>query len=207
MRTLMVLIGILFFAATGAHAQTASADVAGGELYTLQPGDTIEVQVLEDTSLNRTLLVQPDGRISFPLVGVVEAGGKTPGELQQTLRSRLAQDFLEPPTVTVSLTSTPEIERDRAAAAESFHILGQVGQPGRFPLVKPISVVEALALAGGPGVFAAESRIQVRSRSADGVETVRLFDYEALEEGRVIPEMIEIRDGDVIFVPESGIFE
>ena len=73
-----ILLGVCIALGAGAAwAQSADTDAeAGDELYTIQPGDVISIQVLEDSSLNRDLLVQPDGRISFPLAGIVKASGR-----------------------------------------------------------------------------------------------------------------------------------
>ena len=204
-----ILLGVgIALGAGAAWAQSADTDAeAGEELYTIQPGDVISIQVLEDSSLNRDLLVQPDGRISFPLAGIVKASGRTPGELQEILSRRLSSDFLQPPSVTVSLASSPAFGQQAAAQQRTFFVLGQVGQPGQFALSRPLTVVQALALAGGPGVFAATGRIQVRSVDEDGQEQVSLFDYEALEDGESLGAPLMVKDGDVIFVPESGFFE
>lgn len=194
-------------------AQETGSEMAEPEepdLYRIQPGDVIGVQVLEDSSLNRELLVQPDGRVSFPLAGVLQAGGRTPEELQGLISRALSDDFLQPPTVTVSLQSTPlfgDAARQAEGLGETFFILGQVAQPGQFAITKPTTILQALAMAGGPTVFAATSRIQVRRTNEDGLEEVELFDFEAVEDGLVIDSMIRIQDGDVIYVPESGLFE
>lgn len=210
MRSLLsvVLMSLLAAAAAPASAQESGEAPEDDLVYRIQPGDVIGVQVLEDSSLNRELLVQPDGRVSFPLAGVVMAGGRTPEELQNTLSQELAADFLQAPTVTVSLQSSTAFSGEGAQALQaSFYVLGQVPAPGQFPILKPVTILQALAVAGGPGVFAAKDRIQIRKRNEDGIETVSLFDYEALEDGEAIDTSIEINDGDVIFVPESGFFE
>ena len=183
------------------------AETAADEFYTIQPGDVISVQVLEDSSLNRELLVQPDGRVSFPLAGILKASERTPGQLQEDLSQRLASDFLQPPTVTVALLSSPSFGQGAQEQAPTFFVLGQVARPGQFSLARPLTVLQALALAGGPGVFAATGRIQVRSLGEDGQETVTLFDYDAIEDGASTGAANPVNDGDVIFVPESGLFE
>ncbi len=172
--------------------------------YMLQPGDTVDISVLEDSSLNRQVLVRPDGRISLPLAGTITAEGRSPEELQAEIRNRLADDFIEPPTVTVSLTGTSVAEEELDVV--SIYVIGQVGSPGRFEVDGPVDVLQALALAGGPGIFAAKSRIQIRRRTEAGGETVTLFDYTAVEEGIGV-ELQVIDDGDVVVVPERGLFE
>lgn len=198
-RSMAMVIGLLVAALVPAGAQ----EVATGD-YVLGPGDVIEISVLEDSSLNRQVLVRPDGKVSLPLAGTLEAQGRTPEALQEVIRSRLAQDFIEPPTVTVSLVSTATA----AAAAETkfIYVLGQVANPGRFEITEPVDVLKALAIAGGPGVFAAKKRIQLRRRDDNGGETVTVFDYTAVEEGNGL-QLLVVGSGDVLVVPERGLFE
>lgn len=172
--------------------------------FRLSPGTVVEVQVLEDPSLNRQVLVQPDGLIAFPLAGYLQADGKTPQELADDIRAALTDDFLDPPTVTVSLIagSTPGV-----TGFQTFYVIGQVGAPGRHQTEEPVHILQALAIAGGPGAFAAKRRIQIRKRAQDGTEMLRLFDMEAVEDGQLVSELLVIGDGDVIFVPERGLFE
>lgn len=175
------------------------------QAYELRAGDTIEVSVLEDPSLGRTVLVRPDGRVSVPLAGAVLAAGRTPEQLAAALARALARDFVEPPTVTVSLVGLSPDEEDEEGIG-TIYIVGQVSRPGPFEVELPINVLQALALSGGPGPFAARSRIQVR-RAADNGATAALFDYEAVEDGLVPMDAWMLRDGDTIVVPERGFFE
>lgn len=185
--------------------------------YLLQPGDVIEVTVIEDPNLNRRTLIGPDGRINLPLAGTVVAGGRTIEAVQASVRRNLANSFVAPPTVTVSLVATaPPPLPDPPAAPEpeeefilwQVYVLGEVRNPGRFEYdsEEPITILQALAYAGGPDVFAARNRIQIR-RFIEGTETVLLFDYEALEKGDGFSLNGVLEDGDVIVVPERGLFD
>lgn len=177
--------------------------------YRLQPGDQIEISVLEDPGLNRQVLIGPDGRISLPLAGSVRAGGQTVDALQSAIRGRLADDFIEPPTVTVSLSGVGQGFDEEVvdpALLSTIYVLGQVQGPGRYDLEPPVDVLQALAVAGGPAVFAARDRIQIRRR-VDGSDVMILFDYDQVEDGMVPIQPIELQDGDVIVVPERGLFE
>jgi len=204
LRNFLICAAVLFMSSGIVRAQEAE----GEDVFMLSPGDTVSVSVLEDASLNRDLLVRPDGLVSFPLAGALQAEGRSPEALAAAIRARLSQDFIEPPTVTVALTSTAteteeEEEEDRL---KFIYVIGQVGSPGRHEIEEPVDVLRALAIAGGPGVFAATSRIQLRRRDENGGETVTLFDYEAVQEGAGI-RLLEVGDGDVVVVPERGIFE
>jgi len=203
----LCLIGVAGLALTGVRAQEAepAAEASLVEAYRLGPGDVIEVSVLEDSSLNRQVLVRPDGKISLPLAGTIDAAERTPEELQAAIRNALAEDFIEPPTVTVSLI-TARADLDEEDEVQLIYVIGQVANPGRFEILEPVNVLQALAIAGGPGVFAATRRIQVRKRDENGGETVTLFDYDAVQDGSGIA-LLEVGDGDVIVVPERGLFE
>ncbi len=185
-------------------AGSAQAQTEDTGDWALAPGDRIDISVLEDPTLNRQALVRPDGKISMPLAGAIAVAGLTPEAAQGLIRRRLAKDFIEPPNVTVSLVALGSEDEEEPA----FYVLGEVAQPGRFTFNEemPVTVLQALALAGGLDVFAARKRVQIR-RYADNVETLQLFDYDAVESGEGLLPPLFIEDGDVIVVPESGLFE
>lgn len=174
--------------------------------YLVQPGDRLEVSVLEDPGLNRTVLVRPDGRISLPLAGTLTAQDRSPEAVAAAVRRALAADFVQPPTVTVSLVGIGAAQGDIVDGSVSIYVIGQVGRPGVYQVALPIDALQALALAGGPGAFAAVERIQVRRRTGGG-EQVLLLNYELVEDGFVPSALIGLADGDVIVVPERGLFE
>ena len=89
----------------------------------------------------------------------------------------------------------------------SVYVMGEVGRPGIYQVTQPVDALRVLALAGGPGTFAARSRVQVRRRTADGNETVMLLDYDSIERGGIPSAEIMVADGDVIIVPERRLFE
>ena len=180
---------------------------AMAQQYSVEVGDRLEIFVLEEPGLNRTVLVRPDGRISLPLAGTIEAAGNTPEAIQAQIRRSLSSQFVEPPTVTVSVVSLGNPQGAAEAAGGSVYVMGQVGRPGVYPLTGPMDALAMLAQAGGPGPFAARQRIQIRRRDSNGGETVFLLDYETIEDGLVPSERIELADGDVIIVPERRLFE
>lgn len=172
--------------------------------YRFSAGDTVEVTVLEDPSLNRQALVLPDGRISMPIVGVLEAGGKTPEELASAIKGALKDIFVVPPTVTVSALGLAE-GNFKAHVPDAVYVVGEVRNPGAFAFEKPMTVIQVLTLAGGPGPFAARTRIMVH-RNIDGVATAEEFDYNALEDG-VAGVGPLLSDGDLVVVPERSLFD
>ena len=199
-------VAIVAFLSFSAHAQD-------GELYQLVPGDVLEVTVLEDPDLGRQLLVRPDGRVSMPLAGTVLAEGRTPEQVQATIRARLGRNFVEPPTVTVAVVSVQEnvVEEEvEEIVLNDVYVLGEVARPGRFEYQddEPLTVLQALSLAGGVGPFAAIKRIQVRE-VVDGIEKVRLFNYEAVQEGASVSaaDFEPLTDGAILIIPERGFLE
>ncbi len=168
--------------------------------YRLKRGDTISVTVWQDQNLNRQVLVRPDGRISFPLAGNLRAAGRSPESLGIGLKQRLRKFYNDDLDVTVSLVSVDK-SSDRV-----IYVTGQVTRPGPFEIKKPTTVLQALALSGGLGPFAAQRRILVR-RKIKGRDVVFPFDYAKAESGRDITGNIYLRDGDVVVVPERGLFE
>lgn len=191
---LLTALAVTFVAAFAA----VSADAA--EPYRLQVGDRIEVTVLEDPTLDRRMLVRPDGRVSMPIAGSLVAAGRTPEELQSVVISSLKSSFAFEPTVTVSVTEADE------TVLPAVYVIGQVSAPGRIELRQPLTLLQALAIAGGPTPFAATSRIQIR-RGADDAESILTYDYGAVEDGLSGVRNLSLLDGDVIIVPERGLFD
>jgi polysaccharide export outer membrane protein len=167
--------------------------------YALQPGDKLEISVWQDQTLNRQIVIAPDGMISFPLVGHIRAAGLTVQGLEKTLSKRLSKNYQAPPQVTVMLSEVT------AGGASQVFVTGQVNQPGTYPLTAGMTVMQALALSGGLGKFAAKGRIQVHRR-VSGSEQVFVFDYSDFESGRNLTGNIPLQPGDVIVVPERGLF-
>ena len=196
-------------ALAAASIMLASHAFAQGANYRIQPGDILDVTVLEDAALNRQVLVGPDGRISLPLAGTVRAGGQTIEAVEANIAKRLASNFAVAPNVFVALTA---LAPDRTAVDEldliSIYVMGQVGSPGRLQIERGTSLLQAVALAGGLGRFAATKRIQLRRIDPNtGKERLFLFNFKAVEQGGSIRSTMAMRDGDVLIVPERRLFE
>jgi polysaccharide export outer membrane protein len=181
-------------------APLALAQSAG---YRIQPGDQLAITVLEDDTLNRTTLVLPDGRISVPLAGSIQAAGRSVESVESTIADRLASNFAVRPSVFVSVVAvTDEVE------TFPIFVVGQVGEPGQRDVEPGTTMLQAIALAGGLDRFAATKRIQLRRADpSTGQERLYIFNYAAVERGGAIQSMITLREGDVIVVPERRLFE
>jgi polysaccharide export outer membrane protein len=179
------------------------------DFYRIRVGDTLTVSVLEDPNLTRTVFVRPDGRISLPIAGSVKVEGVTPENLETILAERYSRGFQITPTVTVSIRGIAPIRGEAAQgpAPTTFFMLGSVARRGPIAITETVTILEALAIAGGPTPFAATDRIQIRRFDEDGVEQILLFDYERIEDGMPVENNIEIVEGDVIYVPERGLFD
>lgn len=184
-------------------ASLVSPAFAQNANYRIQPGDSLNVTVLEDDTLNRQVLVLPDGRISVPLAGAVQAAGQTVDSVERMIADRLASNFAVRPSVFVSVTAV-----DEAAGEFPIYVVGQVTNPGQVDVEPGTTLLQAIALAGGLDRFAATKRIQLRRTDpATGQEKLYIFNYNAVESGGAVQSMIALRQGDVIIVPERRLFE
>ncbi len=195
MRVIAALL-ILFCATVATSAQAA---------YRLQPGDTIQVSVWQEPKLDRQLVVAPDGSIAMPLVGHVSAGGRSARQVEKAIKAKLQTQYQSDLDVTVSLVAQPPEEESEKIDPTIF-VMGEVNKPGEFVIKKRITLLQALAMGGGLSAFAAQRRIQVH-RKVDGEDAIFQFDYRAFENGRDIAGNIALRPGDVVVVPERGLFE
>jgi len=177
---------------------------AFAQLEPLHPGDSITITVWQDPKLDRKLVIGPDGMISFPLAGHIKAGGMTTPALENALKSRLQKNYSGELDVTVALAET-----NKEAEAESkprFYVTGEVSRPGPYLLTQSTNIVQAISQAGGLGIFAARQRIQVH-RKIQGTDSIYLFNYNAYEAGDGSSENLNLRAGDIVIVPERGLFE
>lgn len=182
-----------------------AADVAAQD-YRLKRGDSVQIEVLEDGSLNRTTLVLPDGQISIPQVGSIPAAGRTLSQLQTDVAARLAPGFASPPTVFVSLASLAPI-LDLPEPTIDVFVIGAANAPGRVQIPPGSTLLQALSAAGGLSPFAAEKRVQLRRVDKSGTENIYRVDYDAIERGLSNVGTTRVYDGDVIVIPQRKLFE
>jgi polysaccharide biosynthesis/export protein len=160
----------------------------GPQSYLIRPGDLIEVRVFNQQQMSGRARVRSDGRVTLPFLNDVEAAGYSPSVLAQQLQTRL-KDFINAPVVTVS------VEESKAA---TFSVLGNVLRPGQFPAEGAVTVLQALAQAGGLGEFAHRDRIFVL-RELPQRARVR-FRYQDLVQGQAKAATFTLRVGDVVVV-------
>lgn len=158
--------------------------------YILGPGDQLDVAVWKDDALTRSLAVLPDGTISFPLIGELEAAGKSVPQLKKDLEAKLTR-FLPEPNVSVNV---------RQVNSQLVYVLGRVNTPGRLMLSSNINVLQALAMAGGFNPFADRSNVKIIRYEGDKTKVIK-FDYDYVVK-KEKPELnFGLKRGDVIIVP------
>jgi polysaccharide export outer membrane protein len=179
--------------------------------YNINPGDVLRIEVIEDPSLNRSVLVPPDGKIVVPLAGSVQAGGRGVDQVQSDLAALLAPNFAASPSVFVSIEQIAQAPAAAAAAAAptpiNIFVLGQAANPGRLAIAPGTTVLQLFAEMGGFSPFAATKRIQLRRADSTGTEQVYLINYDAIEAGASKNGATVLREGDVIVVPQRRLFE
>lgn len=189
-------------------ALSASMGFAQSE-YRVRAGDTLVIEVLEDTSLNRATVVLPDGRISFPFAGTLAVAGRSVGQIEASITAAIAGNFANQPNVFVSVQ--PGQRRATAAAAPAtidIYFLGEVNTPGLKTVAPGTTLLQGLAQSGGLTRFAATKRLQLRRTDPKtGRQSVFQIDYRALSDGAAMTNDIVLQTGDVILVPERRLFE
>jgi polysaccharide biosynthesis/export protein len=180
----------------------------GALAQTIKTGDSLSISVLQDPKLDRQVTVDPAGQIAFPLAGHIRARGLTPQAIENALKDKLKPNYKdEELDVTVSFTAAAKPDIPEDDLKPKIFITGEVIRPGSYIVRQKTTLMQAIALAGGLGPFAAKRRLQVRRRSGDGNETIFAFDYRAYEAGNDLDGNVTLHAGDVIIVPERGLFE
>jgi polysaccharide export outer membrane protein len=197
-RTAALVLGLALLAAP-AQAQDDG--------YRLRPGDVLRIEVVEDAGLSRQALIAPDGRVTLPLAGSVQASGRTIEAVQADLIARLTPSFAAPPTVFVSIDrlsdrSTGGGGTRGAGPTIDVYVLGEAGKTGRVEIRPGTTVLQGLAQIGGFTKFAARKRVQVRRGTQ-----VFTIDYVAIENGASNAGDMVLAAGDVIIVPQRKLFE
>jgi polysaccharide export outer membrane protein len=164
--------------------------LAAEKLYHIGPGDVIEISVWKDPELSRNLVVPPDGIISFPLIGTINATHLAVSELRKIVTQKLSE-FIPEATVTIMLI---EINSLKA------YVIGKVNNPGEFDINMNTNVMQILAKAGGLNPFASAGNIKIL-RQGDNQITKIPFNYGQVEKGKNLEQNITLKSGDVVVVP------
>ena len=175
---------------SGIEEQIAKIQSPGAD-YLIAPSDVLEITIYGEEGLNKQeLVVRPDGKVSFPLIGDVQAGGLTTTQVKEEVENK-AKQYISKAVATVSV---------RQLGSLQYYVLGKVAKPGMFNVSKPVTVLQALALAGGLTTFADEANIKV-VRNRDGQVTSMRFNYKEVKQGSHLEQNILLDRGDTVVVP------
>src|SRR6202048_1405176 len=187
------LLGMLtaMAAATSAFAADAPAMVATQTDYKIHAGDQLLVGVYDDPKMPPiTITVTPDGKFSFPLIGILMAGGKTPEQVRVEMENKLRK-YVAEPVVTVSVV---EVKGNVA------YVIGQVSKPGAIVMTPAVNVLQALSIAGGGNPYAKMDSIIVIRNSVGG-QRILNFHYGQVANGKNLEKNVQLESGDVVVVP------
>lgn len=178
-------------AAPSAGTGTSTANKAHDDSFIIGNDDHLAINVWKEPDLTRALPVRSDGKISLPLVGEVQAAGRTPLQLEQDIAAKL-KDYITTPEVTVIVEQIN---------SQKFNILGQVEKPGSYSLSVATTVLDAIAAAGGFRDFAKQKAIYILRKNAAGGETRIAFNYKDVIKGKNAEQNIKLEPGDTIVAP------
>jgi polysaccharide biosynthesis/export protein len=179
---------------SGATADTpssspAATSAAASTDYRLISGDKLRIEVYKDTQLSQSLQVRPDGKVTLPLVGDVAAAGRTSMELRDSIAASL-KDYIKEPVVTVIVVET---------APQVVYVSGEVTKPGPVTINGPLTILQALAMAGGFTDFANRKEILILRNGASGQKTLTFNYKDAInQDTRRAPMMLQA--GDTVIV-------
>lgn len=183
------------------QAQAAPLSTTAGEsvaaassqdrAYVIGDDDLLSINVWKEPELTTSIPVRSDGKISLPLIGEVQASGKTPVQLKEDIASKL-RTYLDQPDVTVTVLQMN---------SQKFNILGRVLKPGSYSLTANTTVLDAIAAAGGLQDFAKQKGIYILRKAPEGDATRIPFNYKDVIRGNHLEENIKLKPNDTIVVP------
>ena len=168
--------------APSTSARSVAAD------YRLVAGDKLRIDVYKDPQLSQSLQIRPDGKITMPLLGDIVASGRTPTELRDSITGSLKQYITEPVVTVIVMETVPQI----------IYVMGEVNKAGPQPITPQMTVLQALATAGGFTDFAKTKDIRILRKTSRGTDTIR-FNYKDAMRG--VGPTINLQSGDTIIVP------
>ena len=158
--------------------------------YLINPGDLLIVTVWKEPDLSMETLVRPDGKISFPLAGEIQASGQSVAAVQAEIKKRI-DTFIPDAVITVLMKETQ---------GNVAYVVGKVNRPGPVPMVQNTTVMQALSYAGGTAQFAKLKDILV-IRMTGGAQSALPFDYDAILDGEGLDQNVTLQPGDTVVVP------
>jgi polysaccharide export outer membrane protein len=164
---------------------------ANDDNFVIGADDVLAINVWKEAEISRSVPVRSDGKISLPLAGEVQAAGQTPRQLEVEIAKRL-QNYISEPEVTVIV---------QQINSQKFNILGQVVKPGSYPLTNSLTILDAIAVAGGFRDFAKKKSIYVLRQSPGGGQSRVHFNYKDVIKGKDADQNVQLQPRDTIVVP------
>jgi len=164
--------------------------VHASESYTLNAGDMLSISVWNEDALQKEVVILPDGTISFPLAGQINAKNKTVVDVETELKEKLSE-YISDPVVNVTVNQV---------SGNTVHILGKVQTPGSFGMNQPLDAMQALSLAGGLTTYAKENDIIILRRDGMKQQIIPVY-YANIKQGKSLESNVLLESGDVIIIP------
>jgi len=180
---------IVLFSGSFALAATPKTK-ASVPVYKIGPGDVLTISVWKEEGLQQEVLIRPDGGMSFPLAGDIQAGGKSVDELRKLLVNKIKR-YIPDPVVTVAV---------RQIQNNKIYVVGKVNRPGEFVGTSYVDVMQALAMAGGLNAYASSNNIKILRRVNGNIKSIP-FEYDEVAGGYKLHQDIILQSGDVVVVP------
>lgn len=172
------------------HLPGANGSVAADDKsFVIGNDDVLAINVWKEPDFSRTIQVRSDGKISLPLLGEIQATGQTPLQLEQNIATKLL-NYMTKPEVTVMVEQIN---------SKKFNILGQVAKPGSYSLALAPTIVDAIAISGGPKDFAKQKSIYILRQSSSGGQTRIAFNYKDFLKGK--NQNFKLEPHDTVVVP------
>jgi polysaccharide export outer membrane protein len=169
----------------------ASGNKAHDDNFVIGNDDVLAISVWKEPELTKSVPVRSDGKISLPLVGEIQAAGQTPHQLEQVITDKL-KSFITTPEVTVVVEKVN---------SRKYNVLGEVTKPGSYPLTTEMTIMDAIAAAGGFRDFAKKSGVYVLRKSPNGQEAHLKFNYKDFVKGNNSAQNVKLEPNDTIIVP------
>jgi polysaccharide biosynthesis/export protein len=166
-----------------------SSNKLGDDNFVIGNDDVLAINVWKEPDFSRSIQVRSDGKISLPLLGELQAAGRTPSQLEYVIATKLL-NYITKPEVTVMVEQTN---------SKKFNILGQVTKPGSYSLAVAPTIVDAIAIAGGPKDFAKQKSIYILRQNPGSGQTRIVFNYKDFLKGK--NQNIKLEPHDTVVVP------
>lgn len=168
-----------------------ASDKAHDEKYVIGNDDVLNISVWKEPDLTKAVPVRSDGKISLPLVGEMQATGKTPLQLEHDITEKL-KSFITAPEVNVIV---------QQVNSRKFNVMGEVAKPGSYALTASTTIMDAIAIAGGFKDFAKKTGVYILRKGTNGKEDRINFNYKSFIKGKNSEQNVRIEPNDTIIVP------